>query len=111
MQPTQTTATAPRYLVLLPSVGRPVGGVNILLWLIETLNSAGYRAAALHGSRDDRYDFRGFSGERLYSAKLDHLFKTGAFRPGLKRRARQVLGRLLALVALRSRLSAPRLPL
>ncbi len=80
-----------RYLVLLPSTDRPVGGVNILLWLIEALGAAGYRIAALHGRRDYTYGFQEFRGESLYSPELDRMFRTGFFRPGLRKAARQAL--------------------
>ena len=73
------------------SVGRPVGGVNILLWLVERLNEAGYRVAVLHGSQSYSYEFRNFIGERLYSSELDKLLRKGFFRRGLFDRVRQAL--------------------
>lgn len=105
--PAKDPAAAPRYLVLLPSVGKPVGGVNILLWLIETLNAAGYRAAALHGSGNDTYDFRGFTGERFYSSTLDHMFRAGFFRRGRRAWAQQGLRDLWRRLGL---LPRPHLP-
>lgn len=91
MESTNVPNQTRRYLVLMGSVDRPVGGVNVLLWLIEKLNEAGYRAAALHGSRVYNYEYRGFTGERLYSSELDHLLHKGSFRRGFLDRVRQAL--------------------
>jgi glycosyltransferase involved in cell wall biosynthesis len=73
------------------SADRPVGGVNILLWLIERLNEAGYRAAALHGSRVYKYKYRSFTGERLYSSELDRLLHKDLFPRGFLGRGKQAL--------------------
>jgi len=70
--------------------------VNILLWLIEQLNEAGYRAAALHGRQSYRYEYRNFTGESLYSSELDALNQS-LFR-------REFLGRLKKALAGLSRM-------
>lgn len=82
MPPAQHAAVAPRYLVLLPANPAPTGGTNILLWLIEMLNGAGYRAAALYGSQSYSYDFRFFTSARFYSPERDHMFCQGGAGSG-----------------------------
>ena len=111
MQSAEGLAVAQRYLVLLPSVAKPVGGVNILLWLVEVLNKAGYRAATVYGRQDYHYDFRSFSGERFYSPELDELFRRGFFRPGVRERVRQLVRDLPRRLARPARFGSPsRLP-
>ncbi len=92
------------------SAERPVGGVNILLWLIERLNEAGYRVAALHGSRNYKYDYRNFTGERLYSRDLDHLLHRSLSPRGFLTRAKQALKSLSGMRWRRWLQSLPRLP-
>jgi len=92
------------------SADRPIGGVNILLWLIERLNEAGYRAAALHGSRSYRYEYRNFTGESLYSSELDNLLRKGFFRRRFLDRVRQALKGVLMMRWRRWFQSPPRLP-
>jgi glycosyltransferase involved in cell wall biosynthesis len=92
------------------SVGRPVGGVNVLLWLIEKLNEAGYHAAALHGSRSYNYEYRSYTGELLYSRELDNLLRRGFFRRGFLDRVRQALKGVSLMRWRRWFQSPPRLP-
>jgi glycosyltransferase involved in cell wall biosynthesis len=93
------------------SADRPVGGVNILLWLIERLNEAGYRVAALHGSRAYKYEYRSFTGERLYSSELDHLLNRSFFPRGFLGRVKQALKGVSRMRWRRGFQSLPRLPI
>jgi hypothetical protein len=110
VQPTNVPNQTPRYLVLMVSADRPIGGVNILLWLIERLNEGGYRAAALHGSRSYRYDYRKFTGENLYSSELDALNQS-LFRRGFLGRLKKALAGLARMRWRRWFQSQPRLPI
>lgn len=110
VQSTNVPNQTPRYLVLLVSADRPIGGVNILLWLIERLNEAGYHAAALHGSRSYRYQYRNFTGESLYSSELDALNQS-LFRRGFLGRLKKALAGLARLRWRRWFQSQPRLPI
>ena len=83
-----------RYLVLLPSLDRPVGGANVLLWMTETLREAGHDVAALQARRNYNYAFRNFSGPRFYSRELDKLFRKGLFPQGRRARLWQIFGNL-----------------
>ena len=93
------------------SADRPVGGVNILLWLIERLNEAGYRVAALHGSRAYKYEYRSFTGERLYSSELGHLLNRSFFPRGFLGRVKQALKGVSRIRWRRWFQSQPRLPI
>lgn len=99
-----------RYLVLMVSADRPTGGVNVLLWLIERLNEAGYRAAALHGNRSYRYEYRNFTGKSLYSSELDALNQS-LFRRGFLGRLKKSLEGLSRMRWRRRFHSPPRLPI
>jgi len=110
VQPKNAQDQTRRYLVLMVTADRPIGGVNVLLWLIERLNEAGYRAAALHGSRSYRYEYRNFTGESLYSSELDNLLRKGFFRRRFLDRVRQALKGVLMMRWRRWFQSPPRLP-
>jgi hypothetical protein len=110
VQPKNVLNQTPRYLVLMVSADRPIGGVNILLWLIERLNEAGYHAAALHGNRSYRYEYRNFTGENLYSSELDALNQS-LFRRGSLGRLKKALAALARMRWRRWFQSQPRLPI
>jgi len=110
VQPKNAPDQTRRYLVLMVSADRPIGGVNILLWLIERLNEAGYCAAALHGSRSYRYEYRNFTGESLYSSELDALNRS-LFRRGFLGRLKKALAGLSRMRWRRWFQSPPRLPI
>ena len=98
MHATVPSDAAPCYLVVLPSVGRPVGGVNVLLWLIETLKGAGYSTAALYGQKDYAYDFRSFSGESYYSQQIRDVFRKPFFAQAPGAQVRQAMAGLRGLL-------------
>jgi hypothetical protein len=94
MNPATGPGSTLRYLVLLPALARPVGGTNVLMWLVEKLNKAGYMAAVLYPSQDYSYDFKSFAGARYYSPDLDLILRTGFFKRGIWEKARHAIREL-----------------
>ena len=94
--PVPLAPEVPRYLVVLPTMARPKGGVNILLWMVETLQAAGYPAAVLVGRPDYAYAFRDFEGEVLYSPDLAALLSRPLYPQGVLRRLMRRIERLRA---------------
>ena len=94
--PVPLAPEVPRYLVVLPTAMKPVGGVNILLWMVETLQAAGHPAAVLVGRPDYAYAFRDFAGEVLYSPDLAALLSRPLYPQGVLRRLMRRIERLRA---------------
>ncbi|MEQ8290722.1 MAG: glycosyltransferase [Roseovarius sp.] len=61
------------YLFPLPEVAKPVGGVNVLLQIIEVLRRAGYDAAPLYASPGYAYRFWPYTGDAFHDPALASL--------------------------------------
>lgn len=58
------------YFFPLPEVTKPVGGVNVLLQIIDVLRRKGYDAAPLYASPTYRYGFWPYEGEAFHDPAL-----------------------------------------
>ncbi len=59
-----------KYYFVLPRLTRPIGGTNILLWLIETLQDSGFDAAPLYDEADFKYALYPYNGKSFYTPDL-----------------------------------------
>ena len=78
------------YLFPLPEVSAPVGGVNVLLQIIDVLRGAGYDAAPLYASQGYAYDFWPTQGSAYYDPVLSSL--TNPFERRLTRLKNKISG-------------------
>jgi hypothetical protein len=70
----------PTYYFILPPIARPVGGNNVLIQFINTLNEAGYSAAPLYGLANQCYPYAQCNTPGFYTRDLSTLFAR-TFRP------------------------------
>ncbi|KZY33752.1 hypothetical protein A3731_03295 [Roseovarius sp. HI0049] len=80
------------YLFPLPEVTKPVGGVNVLLQIIEVLRREGYDAAPLYASPDYAYGFWHYTGDAFHDPALASL--TNPFERRLTRVKQKLTGLL-----------------
>lgn len=59
-----------KYYFVLPRLTRPVGGANVIFWLIETLKDAGFDAAPLYPEARFQYAYYPYAGQSFYNPSL-----------------------------------------
>lgn len=64
-----------KYYFVLPRTTRPIGGTNVLLWLVETLQNSGFDAAPLYSEARFKYAFYPYCGESFHAPALRQTFK------------------------------------
>lgn len=78
------TMTPPlKYYFVLPRTTRPIGGTNILLWLVETLQNSGFDAAPLYPEAKFKYAFYPYDGQSFHAPALRQVLKHKS-KSGLK---------------------------
>lgn len=70
---TRMTSNSRTFLFPLPEVTAPVGGVNVLLQIVDVLRGAGHDAAPLFASQGYAYEFWPTDGEAFYDPALSSL--------------------------------------